>query len=327
MSDFFVRDEDEKKDAKVTKKLEPKKPKTEPKDEFISRQYIKIKLDSLGLLDAPEVLHVRNYTMDDALEMSLASQENALETMIAVIGRMIKEEGFNPAYLHEDEMREILLTVYASFWSSEIPLPFPFTDEELEAMSPEDLQKVEDGFYKAQVDIRKIKTTPLREDFKEPIKISIKGQDVYFRLSRIKDALEAKSHVEKMFLKEERKLSDLISKENKTPEEQRTIDDFERRKTRELMRAIQAAVLVRVGSKNLETLQDKLKYYQQVSIPFWKAYGDITDKVKFGINPDVEVIHPITKETVIRRFQFRFLDFISALDLQGDSDYSFSFGD
>ena len=120
MSDFFINE----------KKDKPEQKKENNTLSIVSSQYIKIKLDSLGRLDAPPILHVKNYTMEDALELSLASEEDSLEATVLVLNRMIKED-FDVSLLQENELKQILLTVYANFWSNELKdFPYPLIKED-----------------------------------------------------------------------------------------------------------------------------------------------------------------------------------------------------
>ena len=195
-NDIFIEEKKEKikKEIKKEEKFESKK--------IIPKEYIPIKLNSLGKLHAPAIIHVRNYNMDDALELSLVDEETALETTIYILNKMIYES-FDPVYLHTEELKEILLTVYNNFWSSIIrEFPYPYEVDELEFTDVNTKERIISGKQIPNIDIpiKTIKTKVIHKDFKEPIKIKIGEKEVYFRLSRIKDVLESKNYIEKKYL-------------------------------------------------------------------------------------------------------------------------------
>jgi len=303
---------------------------------IIPRDYIPIKLNSLGKLHAPAILHVRNYNMEDALQLSLVDEESALETTIGILDKMFYES-FDPVYLHLDELKEILLTIYTNFWSTTlISFPYPYEDEELEKIEVDLKKKILSGKKDVAVDIPIdfIKTNSIHSNFKEPIKITIKEKEVYFRLSRIKDILDAKKYIEQKYLTQEKEFSN-FKEQLESGNDENVPDDIKKRylgyqKARnfDLVKTIQAQVLIKVFGKKLNTLNEKIKYYTKVGIKFWKAYNDVVEKyATFGINPEIKIKSPLTNEIVIRRFQFRYLDFLRALDIQGHNEYTVSFGE
>ncbi len=336
--DIFVGDE-KKKEEEFIAPLKSPEPKEFSSKKIIPREYIPVKLNSLGKLHAPAIIHVRNYNMEDALELSLVDEETALETTMYILNKMIYES-FDPVYLHVEELKEILLTVYSNFWSSTLSeFLYPYENEELEFTDFESKERIIAGKQTPNVDIpiKLIKTDVIHKDFKEPIKIKVKNKEVYFRLSRIKDVLESKEYIEKKYLAKEKEFSnvssqlnsEIESERNKVPEDVRLkYEAYTKKRNFDLVKAIQCQVLIKAFGKKLNTLNEKLKYYTKVDIEFWKAYNRVIEKyATFGINPEVEVKSPLTGKLIIRRFQFRYLDFLRALDVQNDNAYTVSFGE
>ncbi len=330
MSDFFVKEKEKKKPGKI---------ETSPTNNIVSNEYIEIKLDSLGRLDAPPILHVRNYTMNDALELSLSSEENSLETTVKILKGMIKEN-FDPAFLNEEELKQILLTVYANYWSSEIKnYPYPLEKDEYNKL-PIDMNKKERGeyisgdkVYEIVLPIKSIKTKPIINEFIEPIKIQHNDDYVLFRLSRLKDVIEAKEYVKYLFLEKERQFSDIkdLAENNRLNEiDAKTIyayNDYYNRRRLTLLKTVQSQLLIGKNGVMFETLEDKLNNYNKVDIKYWNKYNDtVKSYANFGIQDEVKVISPLTHKPIIRRFQFRYLDFLQTLDIQDNSEYVVKFG-
>ena len=273
--------------------------------------------------------------MDDALELSLVDESTVLETTIHILDKMIYES-FDPIFLHLEELKEILLTIYNNFWGSTInEFPYPYEDEELEGTIDKDLKKrIVSGKYNPTVNvpIKAIKTTPINDKFKEPIKIKIDDKEVHFRLPRVKDVLEAKKYIEKKYLSQEKKFSDIkqqIEEGEKIEKEvEDSFNDYEKQRGFDLIRIVQAQVLVKVFGKKLNTINEKIKYRNKVGVAFWKAYNKVSeDYSTFGINPEIKIKSPLNGKLVTRRFQFRYLDFLRALDIQNDNAYTVSFGE
>jgi hypothetical protein len=308
----------------------------EKKQEIVPKEYIKIKLDSLGKLNAPAILHVRNYNMDNALELSLADDDTALESTILVLREMIWED-FDPLDLHLSELKQILLTIYSNFWGSIIQkYPYPYEEYELVGLSEQEKNDIRTQKKPVTIDIpiNKIKTFPITKEFKEPIKITMDDNTIYFKLSRVRDIIESQEYIEKKYLPEERKYSDiefLLKSEDADKVSQKQKDDYlayTKKRAYDLVKTIQSQVLVKINDQELKTLKEKVEQYPAIDIRFWKAYNQVVEKYGgFGIIDEIKVESPLTNEIVTRRFQFRYVDFLRSLDVQDDSGYDVEFGD
>lgn len=329
LDDFFAKKEDETPDLDLTKK---------PSKKIVPKEYLPIKFSSMGKLSIPSILHVRNFNMDEAIELSLTDENNILETTMAVLNSMIYEN-IDPQYLHEEELKEIMLNIFANFWGSTLENYFyPYEEEELtdpngDKTLIEKIKKADGDFYpKVSIDVENIKTIPIRDKFKEPIIIKKDGQTVHFRLTRIKDIIEAKEYINKRYIKADQKFSDVINKIRKkkeheiSPERIEEYKKLQKQKMKDIAKVVEASTIIKFNSKTYQKLSEKITAVSKIPIGFWKKFSDITSDLKFGLNENVKVISPIIKKEVTRRFQFRFMDFIESLELQDDSGYDVSFG-
>jgi len=329
MSDIFV--EDESNEEVVEKKQSKKAPAS----------YLKVKLSSKGKLNTPSTLHVRNYTGADAMQLALASEEDILDTILQVLGGMVWED-IDVAHLHEKELEEILMNIYINFWSSTIlDFPYPYTQEELEEVEENKKERIQRNEYRPSIDIPHslLQTVDLAEEFKEPITITIKGEKVAFRLPRLQDVLDAKNAVAEMYETEAMQFSSFekVLQQNAslpedkqqpiTPSTYKAYISYLKNRGVQFERRRQASTLISYNGKTLDSLQDKLDVYDTLDLLFWKRFNEIVKKHgAFGLENDIEVTSPLTGKKVTRRFQFRLLDFIPAVDEEDTTEYSVVFG-
>lgn len=346
MSDFFVKDEQEE-----PKSRKPAVQEREAKAN-IPANYIPIKLSSLGKLSTPKIVHVRNYNGEDALKLAMTSvsddpEESMLQVLLEVLQEMIYED-VNTLDLHQKEMEEIMLNVYLNWWSQFMQdLPYPYEEDELkvtEYFSEDRVQRVKnkEEVPRVSIDLKRLSTNNLPSEFKEPIVISKDNFTCKFKLPRIGDAIKANDYVEEKYLEQESKFTVLVNdiqfnirNKNNPNVEQRHIDKelyaeyLKYRNTRnsDFAKYQQMCSIVEVNGEKV-TEDNLFSLYNNIDL---KTLGLIQKTVeeygKFGVDEDnVPMISPITREEVIRRFQFRALDFIPSMDIQDNTGYSISFG-
>jgi hypothetical protein len=340
MSDFFVTGQ-----RKLEEKMAEAQNKAEaPEIKKFTPEVLEVRLSSLGKLDIPAVVHVHDYTMDDALKLSLAEGDFYFQRLMEVMDNII-EDDIDVTLLHEKEMEEILLTLYANYWDSVIHgFPYPYTQEELEACENEDLKRKiqEEGFVpRIDIPIKDIQTNEIPEDFKEPIKIEYKGKTIKVKLQRIQNILLAQEYVNKKYIAEKKKFDDLESvleyneKVKHDPDKVRTVDSeklseykkFIENRDLDYLRYMQAFSLVEFEGQLLETIEDKINAYSHIDLRFWSIYSEMLKQIDFGVVKEMKVKSPLTKKKVTRRFQFRLMDFIPDIDTSEPTEYTISFGD
>lgn len=332
MSDYdpFV---DEQKEEEVKQQEQPKSETDKP-----PADYLKVKLSTLGKLNAPGVVHVRDYSGKDAMSLSLMNEDNMLSIILDVANSIIYE-GIDANYLHEEELQEIMLHVYYNFWGSLITdYPYPYTEEELEQIKPERKENILAGRETPSIDIpiANIETHTIDESFKEPFTLTDKsGKKVTFTLSRLGHIKKAYEYVENKYLKEEQEygpIKELISREGIDEAMKKVSYDRIKEYNKYLEnRAVdfatvqQAQTIVKVGSKTFDTLEQKVNAYYDIGLHMWRNYSNFVENLDFGVNSEVEVTSPLTGDNVIRRFQFRFLDFIPSMEPPDSTGYSVSY--
>ena len=309
----------------------------------IPSDYIPIKLSTLGKLDTPAIIHVRDYTGSNILTLAAARDVNFLNRLIDVLDDVVYE-GFDCKYLHEYELEEIMLNILANFWTSTIQnYPYPYEQDEYDTMDDERKENITKGLENLQVDIpiSSLKTNPISKEFKEPISINIKGKTVQFILPRIIHFFNSQSYIEEKYSREYQEFSyieqiyDIEDKDKRKAEldkiphkELIRYRDFSDKRGVDYIIAKQSQLIYGVGGKEIKSLQDKIKAYNSnISIKFWKTYGVIAEKQsEFGVNKEVNMISPITNEPVTRRCQFRPVDYIPSNEAPDSGEYTVLFG-
>jgi len=345
MADMFVDDETEAFPVRHRTEIVENEVKDDPQEVDVlhpASKFITVKLSSLGKLNAPPIIHIRNFNMDDAIELSVAGDDKLLEQTITTLNGMIKE-GFDCSLLHEDELKELLLTIYANFWNSELSgYEYPWEEDELEGLDEDRVERILSDKEKLEcsISINKIKTSTINEKFKEPIKITKDELTITFRLPRIKDLLVAKEYVENKYAKQDKEFSNIEAKlkEYDTSEWESVVKEnfpdvhadyykYRNGKQYDMIRVMQSQLIEKVAKTKLDTIEKKLDAYKNIDFGFWSKYNEIVrEYAKFGIDEEVEVISPLTHKPTVRRFQFRFMDFIRSLELPDNAGYTVEFG-
>ena len=296
--------------------------------------YVPVKLDSIGKLSSPAILHFRNYTMEEALRLAEANEENIAETIIQCLNEMVWED-FDCGLLHVEELKEVMLYIYGSFWDTKLEGFRYFVNEELE----EPALSAKENVSIATIPISSIKTTPLPEEFKEPISITMQGKTVKFLLPRIQNSFVAQEFIKQKYAADLRKFSNLEGilryNESVPSEKHKNVDtdeynnyrQFVSKKSKDLVRAYEAQLLYGVDDYVFEEIADRMEALKSIPLSYWKIYHKVVEEnCRFGVEEEVAFECSVTHKPVTRRFQFRLLDFIPSLDNEFGTEYSFSFG-
>jgi hypothetical protein len=166
---------------------------------------------------------------------------------------------------------------------------------------------------------------------------------VQFILPRIKHILTTNKEIMKKYAQQEQEFSNIRKKvehnnkmeERKDFENMVYIEEEDQKQYNEYLqnRALDSIILQKAqlikkfDDKKLNTLNEKLDAYYKIPQRMWDVFGNAVRDLNFGVQRDLEVISPVSKQKVTRRFQFRLLDFIPTMELQDTSGYTVSFGE
>jgi len=320
--------------------------------------YIPIKMSTKGRLGVPSVVHVRNFTTEDLLDLSMGSDAILPVKTIQALNRIIFEENVDVAQWPEKSVLELIVKIYSNFFTPFISdIPFPWNDEDIEYLkSKEETTKIESlkaGTWVPKVDINLTEAVTIREldsDVKDIVTISKK--DGSFKASfssypKIGDIIVLKDALSSIYKKEDaewdlekRKLevrNRMIEKgnTNNLPEVASDAMDkyyeFEAKKTMTLVKLTQALYLRSFMGEDLshKSLSEKLKYFEdpRLDINVTKKIEAQFEKIQFGLNDEISIKNPITGKLCTRRFTFRPMDILQAIRAYESPDYDISYDD
>lgn len=291
----------------------------------IPAEYIPIKLDSIGKLSAPKVLHFRNYSMSETIKLSTSRDLDLYENLIQCLNDMCYED-FDCSELTEQDMKSILLSIYGTWYDQYIRGMEYYIDEDAKDLNNEK------NVGKVNLHIQKdINTNPIPENFIEPICITIKDTTVGFKLSRFKDFIFVSEYLKEKFFDLERKFSDVAKKikeesDDLTYTEVKEYNQYLRIRKEQFLDMLSVQNLVRFNDIELKTVEQRIDYYKKIPQNFWYALEKTLKTLKFGIDPEVTFTCPVTKKKLTRRFQFRLENFIPDNVHEELEEFEISFG-
>lgn len=332
----------EQKDFKVTPE-EVNEVEKEIKTSNVPPEFIKIKLLSNGKIEGiPEILHFRDFTSKEALEITTASEDTKYETICNVLTKTCYE-GFEIKKLTEQDIIMIMLTITANFISPAVDKYIyidPNKEEGLNDSSNLELVKVSLKGIEAQYLGTDENDNVINEKFKVPftLKDSITGKSYKFKLPCVNDVILATKYVKDFYIDRIKELSSFSVKlesirtnPKSTDEElaaftQKNFDDAMKYKelqediVKTTATMIQSLQIVAIDDKTFNEPSEQWKAYEEVPDGLIKKYSEICDEYDFGIKPELKVYSPANKGPVVRPFRLEIDDFIDALNNREGSD-------
>jgi len=297
-----------------------------------------IRLSTKGKLSVPEVLHFRNFNMNEIIDLStVTDEEERMFILIKCMNNMVFED-IKCEDLHENELTEILMNIHFMFNSSEIG-PYQYHIDN--TIEDQELLEKKENIGKVSFTNKDLNTISIQDNFKEPITIKGKNKSFKFRLPRINDTLKAREYVLEKYKAEKEQFLDiewrLKHNENQSIEKQLPIPDddlkeykeYSSKKAKDFLRVFESCLIIGNDKKDFD-LNESLEVFDnnEVDLQMWIAYNSTTKNIKFGIDENVIFKDPKdSSKSLARRFLFQPFDFMPDMELQGNSEYTVSFGD
>lgn len=309
--------------------------------EVIPVSYLPISLQSEGVLSMPPVFHMRDYTMEDIIQLNIMEEENSLPNIIGIFNKMIWEKGVDCSDMHSNEFIETMYTLYGNFISPTLEKEY-YIDEDLPEGTNEGEKDHVSNIAVQDIPISNFMLQSINEDeegndlkvkFKEPFTITdTKTQNkIKFRLSRIKDIIFAQQQIMKKNEKEFRKYATLRRRLNNIrtlafakreeafekllQEDEELFENYRKFSNKfdaEVLALTQALTIVSIDGQELTTVDEKLDAFaNKISTAVWAKYNEVTDMFPFGIKEEVTFKSQAHGgKEITRRFQFQFTDFL-----------------
>ena len=317
--------------------------------------YIEVALSTKGRVGAPAIVHVRNFTVGELLELSLATDTDLPRRLIAALNKAIYEDT-DVANWHESEIEELLIYIYAEFYKSTLDsVEFPLLEEDYEFVKngPDGEQRCKDLREHKWVPrtsitlLRDIDPYEVSDDYSPEITIKNKKTGFYVTFSYIKygDRLLVKDWLDKVYRDEEKQFDALVEtlKHNSSvtdptkrlpvdPAEKKAYSDFVAKKLGTLTEVSRLISVVNYNGQDVSKM-DVDEKYKLLSQDARIDYGMIAklaarqDKQPFGLKPFIHMVNPLMDEPCVRRFSFRILSILQAMQLSGSDEYDDGFDD
>lgn len=318
--------------------------------------YIAIKLPSNGRIEGiPTVLHFRDYTGTDALDLNVIDDGERAKTLSNVLKRMCFE-GFDISLLPIEDVLYIIYVLQFTFISSSLEKSI-YLDETLPDGDDEGELDYEDNIETVTIPFNAIHVTylgldendkNLGENVRFPITITDKNTDdkIRVKLASLKDTLVAENYcknfykdkflefgdvrkalseiqgIKKKALREEKYSKYVFENEEKIEEYQ----SFLREYALTVAKFVQAMQVVAYNGKEITDIEEKWDLYNNsISSNMWKFYNSIVEKYHFGLNEIVEVFSEKLNKKVSRRVSFQLSDFLSLNREERNDRFSLSF--
>lgn len=323
--------------------------------------YIPIALSLKGRLGVPEVVHVRNFSTENLIDLSMASDELLPERLI----HLLKELIYEPVRVEEwpeKAIVELLIKLYANFFTPMITsTPFPWDRSDYNWLIEHDKKDqaldLSSGKWvpRIDIDLRVLKIKEFPEDVKSYLTVKNKrnaSDPLYVKAkflayTRIGDSIALKKAADNKFEEEDKKYekirqmttirNDLIQRgitDNLPVISEKEYLDWQSHavaKAIYLSKLTKALYLVAFNDIDLSkaTLEEKLKYSEdpRFDINVTRKVDQQFAQLDFGIDPNIQVKNPITGEVCTRRFSFRLLDILQAVQSAQSDEYDFSYDD
>ena len=317
--------------------------------------YIEVALSTKGSVGAPAIAHLRNFTVGELLELSLTTDTDLPRRLISTLNKAIYEDT-DVANWHEYEIEELLIYIYAEFYKSTLDsVEFPLLEEDYEFVKngPDGEQKCKDLRDHRWVPrtsitlLRDIDPYEIPDDYSPEITIKNKKTGFYVTFSYVKygDRLLVKNWLDKVYRDEEKQFDALVEtlKHNSSvadpakrlpvdPAEKEAYSDFVAKKLGTLTEVSRLISVVNYNGQDVSKM-DVDEKYKLLSQDARIDYGMIAklaarqDKQPFGLKPFIHMVNPLTDEPCVRRFSFRILSILQAMQLSGSDEYDDGFDD
>ena len=306
--------------------------------------YLRMELSTKGQLGAPAVFHIRSFDTKEIMELSITADSELPLKLSSILNKLIFEEDVNVADFHENEVIELLVKLFALFYDRKLELDFPIEEEDyqyLKNIRKEQLiQEIKMGNYKpkALIDLGKLQFYEVKGELKKEVEIRSKKTGFYtkFTYPKFGDAIIIKKFLRTAYKEKDKQMSNILQKleirqmmlqkedgdidYNKlpyiSPEELEKYTAYETEKALFAVDLVRAMHLIDFNGEDLRDapLSEKVKYISdpRINHKITQIIEKEFQKVEFGINPNIEVINPITKKPCTRRFLFRPLDILQA---------------
>jgi hypothetical protein len=305
--------------------------------------YLPISLSSEGSFGVPKKVWIKNFSTEDTLHLSMASEDLLPDFLISVMNKNIwnPDNSINVANWTENQITELLIKLYANYYGSVIEdINFPVTEEDYEYLKKEGdseaLKKLDSGWLpKTNLELKNIEFVDLETPIKEAIKISKKGEfEIIFSIPRFGDILTLRKIIREHFFIQDKKYEKLQRTFDENPDAVSLTDISEMEnyyieKSLFITRLTKCYYIVEMDKEKMaeKSYKEKMKLSEdpRLDATMFKRYEKELNKLQYGIKPEVKVMNPFTHQYCTRRFVFRPFNILQIIFLSEFDEYDVSY--
>lgn len=299
--------------------------------------YVPVTLCSRDVL-SPSVLHFRNYSMDELLEIVSSPEELQFNAIVNKALNSMVLEDFDCSKLHIECIKQILMTLFLNFWGKSLPSRPYYVDVKGDHDDPKNIAYTDIDLTKVSIDFidRQFSNPFIIEDIKTK-------QRIGFKLPTVEQTFLADEYVKKSFQEREAEYRDikanlelqesLISSGNMEglksiqidPERKKEYTHLQDEKSLVYLKVLQCQLIDSIDGQTLSTIEDQLDAYKnKVSANLWTEYKEIIKKyATFGVNNSYTFY--VDGKPLTRGFSFRLLEFLPSVEQSENSRYTVHF--
>lgn len=337
-----VIDEETKKEMRIEKALEKAVAEKEllHNDVIAPAGYAPMELSSNGAFGVPKKIFIKNFSTEDTLHLSMATEELLPEYLIPILNKNIwnPDNKINVADWTEKQIVELMVRLYASFYGTTINnITFPMSVEDIEYLEKNNMtlmmEQLEKGWEpKIDINLMKIEFLDMDDnDIKNNIRITTKNKfSVVFSIPKFGDIIILKKIINEQFYQSDKKYEKLQKKieandESVTIDQVYEMEKYFIDKTLFITTLTKSYYLKEIEGKNIAELgyKEKIEASKDARLDglIFKRYEKELMSLKYGINPEMEIMNPLTGNLCIRRFVFRPFNILQIILLSEFDEY------
>ncbi len=335
-------DEETKKEMKIEKALEKALEEKEllKTEALAPAGYVPMELSSNGAFGVPKKIFIKNFSTEDTLNLSMATEELLPEYLIPILNKNIwnPDNKINVADWTEKQIVELMVRLYASFYGTTINnINFPMSVDDIKYLEENKktlmLEQLEKG-WEPKIDINLMNIEFLDMDkncIKDVIRITKKDKfSVVFGIPKFGDYVVLKKIINDQFYKTDKKFEQLQKQIKSNPESVEFDDVYKMEKyyldkTLFITSLTKSYYLKEIDGNNVDDMnyKDKMNLAKDARLDglIFKKYEKELMNLKYGINPEIEVMNPLTGKLCTRRFVFRPFNILQIILLSEFDEY------
>ena len=314
--------------------------------------YYEIRLSEKGKLGcAPEVFHMRNFTTEGMVDLSMVQPEELPIKLADCLDDLIWEKNVSIKDFNEKEVIETLLILYKTCYSSKIEgLEYTPTEEDWDFVANQNGGKETDEYKRAErnirgqplkftLDLNNVTFHELPDNFHPTIRVrKANGSTYKFGVPRYGDAIVVANYTKSKWEAQDRQYDGIgrmlkFREDNEKrwrngeninlrsiPEVPQKDKDayyeYSRQKTKDMMRCYKALQLLEVNGVDISklSLEEKFKYADDPELDHATYQGvlDFFQNQKFGVDNEVTITNPLTGRMGKYNYPFRVDVIVSA---------------